>query len=107
MMAKKTIKLPNNYLQDGKFHHFAVVYDDENLEFSAYCDYTNSVSEATGVSFKPRGEASYRIYAVGSELNATYFEGLVNEVRLVRSALSPAEFLRCAKMPCGGVIIFR
>lgn len=79
-------------LFDGKWHHFAVVYDDPSQTFKVYLDGELKCSNEMATPFRPH-DATQR-YVVGGECSNSAFEGLVDEVRLVRRALEPSEFLK-------------
>lgn len=90
-MVEGAVRPTVNYLMDDKWHHFAVVYDDSQYMFTAYVD-GGAVTNATlETAFRPH--TSTQQYQIGYGLNNCAFEGLVDEVRFVRRALSPSEFL--------------
>ena len=93
------------YLMDSAWHHFAVVYDDSNRKFSAYVDGEELASFVIDYPFAPHVKAPH--YYIGHGLNNCAFDGLVDEVRLVRRALSPSEFLSFRRRDIGMMLIYK
>ena len=77
-------------LDDGKWHHVAVVYDADNLTLKLYIDLGLAIAK-NNVRLSP--EAA--ICAIGSNVNATgqFFHGWIDSVRITRKALEATEFL--------------
>ena len=81
------------FLQDGKWHHIAVVYNDATMNMGVYFDRDKVIDLTLKVPFVPKGSFPSRDYQIGDGFNNCAFMGNVDEVRLVRRALTPAEFL--------------
>lgn len=78
-------------VDDGNWHHVAFVSDAENQTVSAYLDY-KLVGTSTGV-YAPIKSAGYSIFVGSKENGGEYFDGWIDDVRVTRRALGPAEFL--------------
>ena len=98
-------RVDKKFLKDNKWHHFALVYDDDACSFRLYVDYDlkdeRSFSSRYRLAFP-----STRDFWVGSgeKLNLSSFEGWIDEVRMTRKALSPEQFIRFMS-PRGTTII--
>ena len=92
------------YMMDNAWHHFAVVYDDPTRKFTAYVDGGAVTNVTLASGFVPHAAAPQ--YNVGYGLNNCAFEGLVDEVRLVRRALQPSEFLSFDSRKTGIMLLF-
>ena len=79
--------------RNDAWHHFAVVYEADLMRFSAYLDGAKKHEIVLEAPFVFRSSEQYRELLVGWGLSALQYTGLVDEVRLVRRALSPAEFI--------------
>lgn len=106
---KSTTIAHDTSFADDKWHHCAVVYDDEAMRFTAYIDYkelqhldlpTNFVTLATA-------NGSNRQLRFGYGLNDQNFMGEFDEIRLSRVALSPSQFLHLRRPQTGAIILFR
>ena len=93
------------YIMDNEWHHFAVVYDDPTRKFTAYVDGGAVTNITLASGFVPHATAPQ--YNLGYGLNNCAFEGLVDEVRLVRRALQPSEFLSFDRRKTGMLLLFR
>ena len=93
--------------RDNAWHHAAVVYDDLTHVMTAYVDGQPILVNPLSKAFEPRTSEPYREYLVGWGTARQAFEGLVDEVRLVRRALQPSEFISFARPPSGMVLLFR
>ena len=103
---------------DGKWHHYALVYDDENRTFTFQVDYgtenggytfvsdqlPNPIGPRAGyeVVNRPRRDVVFGVGAGGGAM-----AGLVDEVRFSREKLTPAEFISFAKPKTGLMLLFR
>ena len=97
--------------RDDEWHHVAVVYDESGRRMSAYIDGIEKVhiDFPEGRSFAPRTKIeTAREYVAGADDTARKgFYGLVDEVRLVRRALQPSEFISFKRLPSGMILSFR
>ena len=75
----------------NKWHHYAVVYDKENLRMFVYCDYekviTLDLPEELMLDV-------CNMYGLGGGANNQPFDGWIDEFRVSRGILSVDEFLR-------------
>lgn len=108
VMSNAVYAPAHSFMMDHTWHHVAVVYDDSTYAFTAYVDGSSVASFRLSVPFRPRttSTSAYRRYMIGCELNNCAFEGLMDEVRLVRRALSPDEFLKF-RSDQGLLLLFR
>ncbi|MBR3958137.1 MAG: hypothetical protein IKJ89_09835 [Kiritimatiellae bacterium] len=96
--------------RDDKWHHVAVVYDESNRRMSGYIDGNEMVhiDFPEGRSFAPRTKIeTAREYVVADDAVRKGFYGLVDEVRLVRRALSPSEFISFKRPPSGLMLLVK
>ena len=96
--------------RDDKWHHAAVVYDESNRRMSGYIDGNEMVhiDFPEGRSFAPRTKIeTAREYVVADDAVRKGFYGLVDEVRLVRRALSPSEFISFKRPPSGLMLLVK
>ncbi len=96
-----------NLLKDDKWHHIALVYDDDTYTFRLYIDYALKDEQTFDAPFRP----SYTTYehvwiGAGGKVNLASFEGWIDEVRYTRKALSPEQFITFKGMR-GTMIIVR
>jgi hypothetical protein len=87
--------------RDDAWHHVAVVYDASTFTMTAYIDGAALSSITMNAPFAPRLSQDGRRYLVGHGSGRREFFGLVDEVRLVQRALSPAEFISFEKVKYG------
>ena len=76
-------------LDDGKWHHMAVVYDSEGGTLKFYVDYV-LLSSATGVKLST---ASVLTGVGGTPTGGQLFHGWIDSVRFTKRALAPSSFL--------------
>ena len=91
-------KLPEDALSD-KWHHFAVTYDSATCKLTVFID-DHEMQPATvpnGLLFPYSGQ-----WRFGNGFNSCAFPGWMDELRLTRRVLEPAEFL---KMKTGGGLL--
>lgn len=96
--------------RDDKWHHAAVVYDAAARRMAAYIDGAEKIhiDFPEGKSFAPRTKIeTAREYVVADDAVRKGFYGLVDEVRMVRRALQPSEFISFARPQTGLMIMFR
>ncbi len=96
--------------RDDAWHHVAVVYNESARRLSGYVDGVERIFCVfdEGKVFSPRTKIeTAREYVVGDDPQRKGFYGLVDEVRLVRRALQPSEFISFARPPSGMVLLFR
>ena len=98
---------PGKSFADDKWHHCAVVYDDEAMRFTAYIDYAELMHLDVGTNFVTLANATDRLLRFGYGVNDQTFMGEFDEIRLSRVALSPSQFLHLRHPPHGAIFIFR
>ncbi len=74
---------------------------------TAYVDGEPRLTISLSKPFEVQGSEPYRHFFVGCGGGKQTFEGLVDEVRLVRRALQPSEFLSFSRPPSGLMLIVR
>jgi hypothetical protein len=91
-------------LDDGVWHHIALVFDADTLTMTGYVDY-KAVTSSTVKTKDYSGSGDIRL----SGENAGYqtFAGSFDEVRITRRALDAREFLTTRPVSGGMVIIIR
>ena len=92
---------------DDKWHHCAVVYDDESMRFTTYIDYKELQHVDLPTNFVTLAKPSERQLRFGYGLNDQIFMGEFDEIRLSRVALSPSQFLHLRRPQSGAMILFR
>ena len=92
---------------DDKWHHCAVVYDDEAMRFTAYIDYSELMHLDLPTNFVLIARENSRNLRFGYGVNDQTFMGEFDEIRLSRVALQPSQFLHLRHPPHGGIIIIR
>ena len=95
----------NNFLKDGRWHHFALVYDDATYEFRLYVDHELKDTQVMPEAYRPGDGFSDIWFASGGKLNRSSFEGWIDEVRMTRKALSPEQFISFRSLPGTLIII--
>ncbi len=75
-------------LNDGKWHHFAVVFDDVGNTATIYINGELDITQAFTPS--PELRPADRLY-IGRTAAGGYAEGVLDDVRIYETALSPAE----------------
>ena len=75
-------------IDDGRWHHVAYVYDAAAETMTGYVDYKQVTTAAVG-----KGGHGTEIRISGQDSTYQTLPGCVDEVRITRRALSPAEFL--------------
>lgn len=95
-------------LDDEKWHHVAVVYDDPTRTFTVYVDYELTNLQITlPVPYVSLAKITDRMLRFGYGLNDQNLEGAFDEIRYSRVALTPDEFLRCEREKTGLSLIVR
>ena len=80
-----------NFYDDGRWHHFAAVYDMEAKTLTSYVDYVRvDRGSVTNVALKAVN-SDIRIATGGNR--AQFFDGWLDELRVTARALRPDEFL--------------
>ena len=92
---------------DDKWHHCAVVYDDEAMRFTAYIDYSELMYLDLPTNFVLIARENYRNLRFGYGLNDQTFMGEFDEIRLSRVALQPSQFLHLRRPQRGAMILFK
>jgi len=109
-------KMNKTYLQkcnDGRLHHYAVVYrvaDAENGNKPTVRVYIDHAEAETFTMSAPMVDfpTFYQnvAFSVGTGMNAHPMQGWYDEIRYTARALAPSEFLRLRRSPRGLVIMF-
>ena len=77
-------------VDDGKWHHIAFVSDAARDQILAYYDYA-LVESRTGAT--PDVPLGYSIFIGANESKDQFFDGWIDDVRVMKRALRPEEFL--------------
>ena len=91
-------------LDDGTWHHIALVFDADTLTMTGYVDY-KAVTSSTVPTKDYSGSGEIRLSGENSGYQT--FAGSFDEVRITRRALNAREFLTTRPLPKGITIIFR
>ena len=109
MLANYNIKKAN-VVADGKWHHYALVYDSSRLDSDIVRFFKDGVPQPTeGSHNKDRksGFRSERLY-IGSRSDSGYwFVGELDDIKITGRALEPSEFLKKRSSPPGVCVIIR
>ena len=90
---------------DGKWHHYAFVYDESKLTIAIYLDYDKMCEKTLPARIGRSLNASDDMVYVGAGAGIlSSFEGYLDEVRFSRRALTPDEFIRVKSFD--GVMIY-
>lgn len=102
----KDVSLPlNTKLEAGEWHHVAIVYNKEAQTLAVYLDYQRKNSQSN-VTLDIR-ESSYPTAIAGGMWSGGQYQftrGAIDEVRITRRALKPAEFLSVVPSEGGKLI---
>lgn len=98
--------LPTATALRNKWHHYAVVYDEENLKISLYVDREKVIDESLPAKLIYNVEEKWRYYSFGSGGNNQPFDGWMDEIRLSEGVLGPDDFLRPDGRP-GMILLFQ
>ena len=95
---------------DGKWHHYALVYDPVRQDTDIVRFYKDGVpqpSDGVHKSIWKVGLRSERLY-IGSRSDSGYwFVGELDDIRVTGRALAPSEFLKKRSSPLGVCVIIR
>jgi len=91
-------------LDDGVWHHIALVFDADTLTMTGYVDY-KAVTSSTVKTKDYSGSGDIRLSGENSGYQT--FAGSFDEVRITRRALGVNEFLTTRPLPVGMTISFR
>ena len=95
---------------DGKWHHYALVYDSSRLDSDIVRFFQDGVPQPTEGSHNHVGKTGFRserLY-IGSRNNSSYkFVGEFDDIKITGRALEPSEFLKKRSSPPGVCVIFR
>ena len=109
MLVNYNIK-KTNAVADGKWHHYALVYDSSRLDSGIVRFFKDGVPQPTeGAHNKvyKTGFRSERLY-IGSRSDSGYwFVGELDDIKITGRALEPSEFLKKRSSPPGVCIIIR
>lgn len=98
--------MPNPTALRDKWHHYAVVYDEENLKISLYVDREKVIDETLPAKLLYKYEGNLCYYSFGAGGNNQPFDGWMDEIRLSEGVLGPDDFLRPDGRP-GMILLFR
>lgn len=100
-------------LDDGNAHHFAIIWDHSNLEFSLYVD-GNQEGSMTGDTGDLSNPSNYNLsddpFALGARstgggtYNNNPLNGRLDELRFSDQALSSSEFLNAVPEPSAALL---
>lgn len=90
-----------NVVNDGNWHHAALVYDNTNLKLYLDRDPTPVAEAPATGTIVQQNHATYIGRYDWDPWEPTVFSGVIDEVKINSTALSPDEFLPFA--PCGDV----
>jgi len=93
-------------IEDGKWHHYAVTFDEDRQEFVGYMDYKPVLTNAVTGILRYYRQGTYRHY-VGNYLSGHPYPGWFDHVRVTRRVLPPSRFLRLKRPPIGLILLFR
>ena len=109
MLVNYNIK-KTNAVADGKWHHYALVYDSSRLDSDIVRFFKDGVPQPTEGSHNKvhkTGFRSERLY-IGSRSDSGYwFVGELDDIKITGRALEPSEFLKKRSSPPGVCIIIR
>ena len=109
MLVNYNIK-KTNAVADGKWHHYALVYDSSRLDSDIVRFFKDGVPQPTeGSHNKDRksGFRSERLY-IGSRSDSGYwFVGELDDIKITGRALDPSEFMKKRSSPPGVCVIIR
>ncbi len=88
-----------NLLKDGKWYHFAFVYDDSTYTFRTYINYVLKDEKTFESPYRPSYSYQHIWIGDGGTVNLSSFEGWIDEVRMTRKALSPEQFISFRSHP--------
>ena len=95
---------------DGKWHHYALVYDSSRQDADIVRFYKDGVAQPSDGSHndvQKAGLRSERLY-IGSRGDSGYwFVGELDDIKITGRALDPAEFLKRRSAPPGCSIVIR
>lgn len=95
---------------DGKWHHYAIVYDPSRTDIDIvrlYKDGTLQANDVSHVSFWRPPIRSERLF-IGSRNDTTFkFVGELDDIRITGRALTPNEFLQKRSVPLGTAVVVR
>ena len=109
MLKNYNIK-KTNATADGKWHHYALVYDSSRLDADILRFFKDGVPQPfDGAHDKvyKTGFRSERLY-IGSRSDSGYwFVGELDDIKITGRALDPSEFLKHRSVPPGHCIVIR
>ena len=82
---------PTENVDDGKWHHVAVVVDGAGGKISFYFDYTFEYSRSGTLPDVGTGNSLF--FAAKERGEGQWFDGWLDDIRVTRRALTPNEFL--------------
>ena len=109
MLVNYNIKKANA-VADGKWHHYALVYDSSRLDADIVRFYKDGVpqpSDGLHNNVCKTGFRSERLYIGSRSDSGLWFVGELDDIRITGRALAPSEFLKKRSSPPGVCVIFR
>ena len=95
---------------DGKWHHYALVYDTTLQDTDIVRFYKDGVpqpSDGSHESIWKTGLRSERLYIGSRSDSGLWFVGELDDIRITGRALEPSEFLKKRSSPLGVCVIIR
>ena len=95
---------------DGKWHHYALVYDSMRQDADIVRFYKDGVpqpSDGVHKSIWKMGLRSERLYIGSRSDSGFWFVGELDDIRITGRALEPSEFLQKRSSPLGVCVIIR
>ena len=109
MSVNYNVKMANA-VADGKWHHYALVYDSSKLDADIVRFFKDGVPQPFDGSHNyvcKAGFRSERLY-IGSRSDSGYwFVGELDDIKITGRALDPSEFLKKRSSPPGVCVIIR
>ena len=93
-------------VEDGKWHHYAVTFDENRQEFVGWMDYKPVLTNTVTGNLRYYRQGNYRHY-VGNWLSGHPFPGWFDQVRVTRRVLPSSRFLRLKRPPSGLILLYR
>jgi len=97
----------NPLYENNPWHHYAIVYDEEALTIRAYVDGASIYKIDLSAPFAPATKHAKRDYQFGYGANNHPAQITYDEVRMVRRALAPSEFMTWHRSNGGIAVIVR
>ena len=99
-----------NAVADGKWHHYALVYDSSRLDADIVRFFKDGVPQPFDGSHNnvcKAGFRSERLYIGSRSDSGDWFVGELDDIKITGRALDPSEFLKKRSSPPGVCVIIR